>query len=110
MPTMVNIKNMKIVAGIDIGSTTTKTVIMRGNTILGSKISSTGANCKKTVKLLLDEMLEDLDLKEGEIQYTVTTGYGRRMVPRQQNCHRNHGKCQGRQMDYERKGKCKDTY
>ncbi|HHT9109508.1 MAG TPA: acyl-CoA dehydratase activase, partial [Candidatus Wunengus sp. YC64] len=72
---------MKTVAGIDIGSTTTKTVIMRGHTILGSKISSTGANCKKTVKLLFDEMLEDLDLKEDEIQYTVTTGYGRRMVP-----------------------------
>lgn len=72
---------MKIVAGIDIGSTTTKTVIMRGSTVLGSKISATGANCKKTVKLLLDEMLEDLDLKEDEIQYTITTGYGRRMVP-----------------------------
>ena len=80
MPLTVSIKTMKIVAGIDIGSTTTKTVIMRGNTILGSKISSTGANCKKTVKLLLDEMLEDLDIKEEEIQYTVTTGYGRRMV------------------------------
>jgi len=73
-------KIMKIVTGIDIGSTTTKTVIMGGNAILGSKISSTGANCKKTVKLLLDEMLEDLDINEEEIQYTVTTGYGRRMV------------------------------
>src|SRR3990172_11940682 len=80
MPLTVSIKTMEIVAGSDIGSTTTKTVIMRGNTILGSKISSTGANCKKTVKLLLDEILEDLDIKEEEIQYTVTTGYGRRMV------------------------------
>ena len=71
---------MKIVAGIDIGSTTTKIVIMRGQKILGSKISSTGSNCKKTVKLLFDEMLEDYDLKEHEIQYTVATGYGRRMV------------------------------
>ncbi len=42
---------MNIVAGIDIGSTTTKVVIMRENIILGSKISSTGTNCKKTVKL-----------------------------------------------------------
>ncbi len=80
MLTAVIIKIMKIVTGIDIGSTTTKTVIMGGNAILGSKISSTGANCKKTVKLLLDEMLEDLDINEEEIQYTVTTGYGRRMV------------------------------
>jgi len=87
---------MKIVAGIDIGSTTTKTVIMRGNTILGSKISSTGANCKKTVKLLLDEMLEDLDIKE---EGTC-----------QRNCHRNNGKCPGRQMAHEREGKCKDPY
>ena len=81
MSVMVNIKNMKTVAGIDIGSTTTKVVIMRGHTIIGSKISSTGTNCKKTVKLLFSELLEDYDLREGEIQYTVTTGYGRRIVP-----------------------------
>lgn len=72
---------MKIVAGIDIGSTTTKIVIMQGHTIIGSKISSTGTNCKKTVKLLFSEMLEDYDLKVEEIQYTVATGYGRRIVP-----------------------------
>ena len=72
---------MKIVAGIDIGSTTTKILIMQGHTIIGSKISSTGSNCKKTVKLLFHEMLEDYDLRDGEIQYTVATGYGRKMVP-----------------------------
>ncbi|MFN3533395.1 MAG: acyl-CoA dehydratase activase [Candidatus Brocadia sp.] len=72
---------MKTVAGIDIGSTTTKVVIMRGHTIIGSKTSSTGTNCKKTVKLLLSEMLEDYNLREDEIQYTVATGYGRRIVP-----------------------------
>jgi len=71
---------MNTVAGIDIGSTTTKIVIMRGHTILGSKISSTGTNCKRTVKLLFDEMLEDYNLKEDEIEYTVATGYGRRMI------------------------------
>ncbi len=72
---------MKIIAGIDIGSTTTKVVLLREQTIIGSKTSSTGTNCKKTVKLLLHEMLEDYDLCEDEIQYTVTTGYGRRIVP-----------------------------
>lgn len=77
----VNIKNMKVVAGIDIGSTTTKVVIMHGHTIIGSRISSTGTNCKKTVKLLFSEMLEDYSLREDEIQYTVATGYGRRIVP-----------------------------
>lgn len=71
---------MKITAGIDIGSTTTKIVIMQGNTILGSKISSTGANCKKTVKLLLNEILREHNLKEDQVQYTVATGYGRRMI------------------------------
>ena len=74
-------KIMKIVAGIDIGSTTTKAVIMRGSAVLGSRTSSTGANCKNTVKLLLDALQEDLDIKVEDIQYTVTTGYGRRMVP-----------------------------
>ncbi len=72
---------MSIVAGIDIGSTTTKAVILQEETILCSKIASTGANCKKTVKLLLGELLEDYSLREEDIQYMVTTGYGRRMVP-----------------------------
>lgn len=72
---------MKIVAGIDIGSTTTKIVFMSDNIILGSKISSTGSNCKKTVKMLLCEMLKDYHIVgEEEIQYTVATGYGRRMI------------------------------
>ena len=80
MTATVKILIMEMVAGIDIGSTTTKIVLMRGYTLLGSKISSTGSNCKKTVKLLLGELLEDYDLRENEIQYTVATGYGRRMV------------------------------
>ncbi|MBV6518388.1 MAG: 2-hydroxyisocaproyl-CoA dehydratase activator [Candidatus Brocadia fulgida] len=72
---------MKIVAGIDIGSTTTKVVLLRGLTFLGSKTSSTGTNCKRTVKLLLEELVEDYGLREDEIQYSVATGYGRRIVP-----------------------------
>lgn len=72
---------MKIVAGIDIGSTTTKVALLRGHSFLGSKTSSTGTNCKKTVKLLLHEILKDYDLQEDKIQYTVATGYGRRIIP-----------------------------
>ncbi|KAB2833761.1 MAG: hypothetical protein F9K48_07725, partial [Candidatus Brocadia sp.] len=72
---------MEIAAGIDVGSTTTKVVLLHGQTIIGSKISSTGTNCKRTVHLLFHEMLEDYDLREDEIQYTVATGYGRRIVP-----------------------------
>ncbi|MEP9412285.1 MAG: CoA activase [Candidatus Brocadia sp.] len=71
---------MKIVAGIDIGSTTTKVVVMCEQRIVGSKTSFTGTNCKKTVKMLLDEILADCNLKEDEILYTVATGYGRRII------------------------------
>lgn len=71
---------MKITAGIDIGSTTTKIVLMDKDAIIGSRIASTGANCKKTVRLLLDELLEDYSLREEHIRYTIATGYGRRMV------------------------------
>lgn len=76
-----NIWCMEIAAGIDIGSTTTKIAIIHENSAIGSRTSSTGANCKKTVKLLLDEMLKDCGLKEYQIKYTVATGYGRRMIP-----------------------------
>lgn len=48
--------------------------------MLGSKIAATGPNCKRTAKLLLDELLEVYDVKEEDIQYTVATGYGRRMI------------------------------
>ncbi len=71
---------MEITAGIDIGSTTTKIVLMGADAIIGSRIASTGANCKKTVRLLLDELLEDYNLREEHIRYTIATGYGRRMV------------------------------
>lgn len=71
---------MEIFTGIDIGSTTTKIAIMHGDIILGTRIASTGANCKKTVEFLLDELREDYDVKEEDILYTVATGYGRRMI------------------------------
>ncbi|MGQ3685031.1 MAG: acyl-CoA dehydratase activase [Candidatus Loosdrechtia sp.] len=75
------IYNMGIVAGIDIGSTTTKIVLMQGNRVIGTNISSTGSNCKKTVKMLLCEMLKDHQIQgEEDIQYTIATGYGRRMI------------------------------
>ena len=71
---------MNLVAGVDVGSTTTKVVIMEGLKILGSKVSATGTNCKRTSASLLESVLDDAGRARDDVQYVVSTGYGRRML------------------------------
>ncbi|MGR3310843.1 MAG: acyl-CoA dehydratase activase [Candidatus Brocadiales bacterium] len=71
---------MNLVAGVDVGSTTTKVVIMEGLKILGSKVSATGTNCRRTSASLLESVLDDAGRDRDDVQYVVSTGYGRRML------------------------------
>ena len=41
---------MNLVAGIDVGSTTTKVVLMEDNRIAAHKVVPTGSNCKHTAE------------------------------------------------------------
>jgi predicted CoA-substrate-specific enzyme activase len=65
------------VAGIDIGSITTETVILQDDRILASSILPTGAKSRVAAERSLDAALTQAGLKREDISAVVTTGYGR---------------------------------
>ena len=67
-------------AGLDIGSTITKVVIMN-ETILTSVVEPTGAEHRKLANKVMEEALAKLKLPFTDITYVVATGYGRVNVP-----------------------------
>lgn len=70
-----------IVAGVDIGSLTAKALILKDDEILCWDIILTGADSAETAKKVMDETLSKAGLSLGSIEYTVSTGYGRVLVP-----------------------------
>ena len=74
-----------IVAGIDIGSSTSKEVLMDSDKVLCYSIVTTGAESVKSAQLVLDEALNTVNARRHEISYIVATGYGRVIVPFAQN-------------------------
>lgn len=69
-----------ITAGIDIGSVTTKVVLLREDDILALAIRQTGASPKLAAEEALDEALTKSKLSKTDIEYTISTGYGRRTI------------------------------
>jgi predicted CoA-substrate-specific enzyme activase len=67
-------------AGVDIGSTMTKVVIMDGE-ILTSVIGPTGPEHRKLANRVMEEALAKANLSFDAITYVVATGYGRINVP-----------------------------
>ena len=70
-----------IVAGLDIGSITTETVILRDGEVLTSIIMPTGANSRTAGERCLSAALKKAGLKQEEVSAIVTTGYGRASFP-----------------------------
>jgi len=69
-----------VFAGIDIGSTMTKAVIVN-ETILASVVGPTGPEHRKLANKVMGEALDKLNLTFDDITYVVATGYGRVNVP-----------------------------
>lgn len=70
-----------IVAGIDIGSLSTETVLIDENrTILSYSIVFTGANSKKASNASFEEAIDLAVVKREDIGYVLSTGYGRERV------------------------------
>ena len=67
-------------AGVDIGSTMTKVVIMTDG-ILASVIGPTGPEHRKLANQVMEEALARANLPFDDITYVVATGYGRINVP-----------------------------
>lgn len=70
-----------LVAGVDVGSTTTKAVILDENkNMIAAGIVSTGANVARAAERAFKEALEKGNLEDYEVEYVVGTGYGRYRV------------------------------
>jgi predicted CoA-substrate-specific enzyme activase len=67
-------------AGVDIGSTMTKVVIMN-QAMLASVIGPTGPEHRKLANRVMEEALAQANLPFDDITYVVATGYGRVNVP-----------------------------
>jgi (R)-2-hydroxyacyl-CoA dehydratese activating ATPase len=67
-------------AGIDIGSTMTKAVIM-DDALVSSIIGPTGPEHRRLANKVMEEVLKRAGLAFGDLAYVVATGYGRINVP-----------------------------
>jgi predicted CoA-substrate-specific enzyme activase len=69
-----------IVAGIDIGSATAKAVIMQDYKIIAWSKIATSTNSTETAQEVMQKTLDETNLSARDIQYIVSTGYGRANV------------------------------
>lgn len=69
-------------AGIDVGSTYTKAVIVdETNRIAGQALNHTGFKLTEVSRQVYESALESAQLPESSISYVVATGFGRHLVP-----------------------------
>jgi len=69
-----------LVAGIDIGSITTKAAVLTDGKILGTKVLFTGYNAEEAGRKVFRELLAEVGIEESAIRIVVATGYGRNSV------------------------------
>ncbi|MBU0728697.1 MAG: CoA activase [Proteobacteria bacterium] len=71
---------MKYFAGIDIGSTSIKIVIIdKSGTVIAHKTAATGSLFNKNTLKAFNDLLVDKKIARYEIGYVVSTGYGRKL-------------------------------
>lgn len=66
--------------GVDIGSVTTKGVLMSDGSILSAKTCFTGYKAEEAGRSVYEQLLEKENLKESSVCSIVATGYGRNSV------------------------------
>lgn len=70
----------RITAGIDIGSTTSKAVVLIDGQIASCFIGPSTVNPTKTARQAYQEVLNGADVDHNQVSYIVGTGYGRAKV------------------------------
>ncbi len=72
---------MSYTAGLDVGSTYAKSVILDGdNQVVAKAIARTGFRLPEVSRRLFEQCLETAGLQEDEISYVIATGFGRHQV------------------------------
>jgi predicted CoA-substrate-specific enzyme activase len=70
------------VMGVDLGSTTAKVAIVDDQgAMVGSKIVQMGAVSQEAVRVAMEAALVDARIRQSDIVRTISTGYGRKLVP-----------------------------
>ncbi len=70
-----------IVAGCDVGASTTKAAVIKDGAILGTEVIRSRPDSVLSATEVMDCLLENLGLSYGNIDRCVSTGYGRDIVP-----------------------------
>ncbi len=72
---------MRLCAGIDVGSTYTKAVLLDGDdTIVAKAMRPTGFRLEKIAEAVFDEARVAAGVERWEVDYVIATGYGRHRV------------------------------
>jgi len=70
-----------LTAGCDIGALTTKAAVIRDNVLLGSEVVLSRAKAVQSATDVMDKLLGRLGIPYGHLDYYISTGYGRNLVP-----------------------------
>jgi len=70
-----------LVAGCDIGALTTKAAVIKDDVILGCEIVCSRPKAVQSATDVMDKLLVRLGISYGQIDYCISTGYGRNLVP-----------------------------
>jgi len=70
-----------IVAGIDVGSLSTKVVVMQDDEILSANTLTTGEEAAVMAEKTLNQALRKANISFDQLENIVATGYGRKSVP-----------------------------
>ncbi|MDH3285611.1 MAG: acyl-CoA dehydratase activase, partial [Acidobacteriota bacterium] len=72
---------MAYAAGVDVGSTQTKAVVINEDCVIVARaLTDTGSNVTRAAETAFRMALQDGDLREEEVEFVVGTGYGRYKV------------------------------
>jgi predicted CoA-substrate-specific enzyme activase len=72
---------MNITMGCDVGSLTSKAVLLKNGRVIDQVILPSTSNPEVSGKRVVDELLKKAKIKKQDIQFTVGTGYGREKIP-----------------------------
>ena len=70
-----------LTAGIDVGSLSTKAVLLNNGEELGSSLIFTLPDSSASAKVALEKVLQKVNLERADLDYIVGTGYGRINIP-----------------------------
>ena len=70
-----------LTAGCDIGALTTKAAVIRDDVLLGCEVVPSRARAVQSATDVMDKLLGEMGFSYRQLDYCISTGYGRNLVP-----------------------------